>query len=472
MDSPLVTALRDGSRRLVAAADALAQRSGIHPGMTIAHAQAVMPGLVVVDADLEGDPAALEKLAVWCLRYAPVAAADPPDGIVIDITGCAHLFGGEHAVLSDIADRMAGVGICARATVADTWAAAWGIARFAAPPTIAPAGQTGKAIRALPVAALRLAPDIVATLQRLGFKTIGALAAASRAPLARRFGPDLIRRLDQAFGHAPEPIDPIVQPSTPSVRLSFPEPLGDGASLSVPLAKLADRLCPVLEAKGLGARRLDLLFLRVDRRIEAVRIGTARGTRDPKHIVRLFGEKLDTIDPGLGIETAILTASVVEPLGARQLSTGLDAKEESDLSELIDRIANRIGGRCLYRLAPVESDLPERALRRVPPLAPPVRVTWPEDPRPVRLLTPPEPVQVTALLPDHPPALFVWRGERRRVRIADGPERVYGEWWRENGEMDLMRDYFRIETEDGARYWLFRASDHEGARWCLHGIFP
>lgn len=440
--------------------------------MTVAHAQAVTPGLVVVDADPEGDSSALEKLAVWCLRYAPVAAADPPDGIVIDITGCAHLFGGEHAVLSDIAERMAEVGICVRAAVADTWAAAWGLARFSTPATIAPAGQTKKAIRDLPVAALRLAPDIVATLQRLGFETIGALAAAPRAPLARRFGPDLIRRLDQAFGNAPEPIDPIVQPSTPSARLSFLEPLGDGASLSVPLRKLADRLGSVLEEKGLGARRLDLLLFRVDRRIEAVRIGTARGMRDPKHIVRLLGEKLDSIDPGLGIETAILTASAVEPLGARQLSTGLGAQDEPDLSELIDRIGNRIGGRCLYRLAPVESDLPERALRRVPPLAPPVRVTWPEDPRPVRLLAPPEPVQVTALLPDYPPALFVWRGEGRRVRIADGPERIYGEWWREDGEMDLVRDYFRIETEDGGRYWLFRASDHDGARWFLHGIFP
>ena len=472
VDRPLVTVVREGSRRLVTAADAKAQGLGIHAGMTVARAQATTPGLVVAEADPEADRATLEKLAAWCLRYAPVAAADPPDGIVIDITGCAHLFGGEGAMVADITGRMERAGYSVRAAIADTWAAAWGLARFAASPAIVPEGSTAEAIRSLPVAALRLMPETVATLRRLGFETIGLLAAVPRSSLALRFGSDLTRRINQAFGRMPEPIDPIVPPTTPSVRLAFAEPIVEGPSIAVALRRLAARLCAGLEAQGLGARRLDLLLTRVDRHVKAVRVGAARGTRDPHHIVRLFGEKLERIDPGLGIEASVLVASVVESLGSSQLTNQAVGQDEPDLSALVDRIANRIGEQHLYRLAPAESDIPERALRRVPALAPPTHANWPSDPRPARLLMPPEPVQVTALLPDHPPALFVWRGDIRKVRNADGPERLYGEWWRADGETDLVRDYFRVETEAGERFWMFRASDPEGARWFLHGIFP
>jgi protein ImuB len=237
------------------------------------------------------------------------------------------------------------------------------------------------------------------------------------------------------------------------------------------LGELAGRLCAELEAKGLGARRLDLLIFRVDGQVGAVRVGSARGSRDPGHIVRLFREKLDKVDPGFGIEALVLTASTAERLGPRQLEANDAGEPEPDLGVLVDQIANRIGGRRLYRLTPVESDLPERALRRVPALSTPIGASWPEGPRPARLFDPPQTVDVVALLPDHPPAAFTWQGRRRRIRHADGPERVYGEWWRSDGEIELVRDYFRAEDEHGQRFWLFRATDRDGVRWFLHGLF-
>lgn len=466
-----MVAARDGPRRLIVAADRAAQAAGLQPGMTVAHAQAMVPGLLVAAADPDGDAAALQRLARWCLRYAPVAAADPPDGVVIDITGCAPLFGGEAALLADLAARLDGAGFAARTAIADTGAGAWALARFAAPAAIAPPGETAAALAGLPVAALRLAPATAASLARLGFARIGDLAAVPRAALALRFGAVLLQRLDQAEGRMAEPLLPVREATAPAARMSFAEPIG-ADSLKAVLRRLARRLCRELEAAGLGARRLDLLAFRVDREVAALRVGTAQACRDADHIARLFAERLGSIDPGFGIEAAELVARRTEPLGFRQLAGGIGGRtDEPDLAPLIDRLAGRLGARHLYRLAPVASDLPERALRRIPALSPPVGTSWTEGPRPVRLLDPPEPVAVTALLPDDPPALFVWDGRRRRVCRADGPERVFGEWWRNPAEAAEVRDYFCIEDEDGGRFWLFRRSDADGSRWFVHGLF-
>lgn len=465
-----MVAARDGPRRLIVAADRAAQAAGLQPGMTVAHAQAMVPGLLVAAADPDGDAAALQRLARWCLRYAPLAATDPPDGVVIDITGCAPLSGGEAALLADLAARLDGAGFTARTAIADTWAAAWALARFAAPAAIAPPEETAAALAGLPVAALRLAPATAASLARLGFARIGDLAAVSRAALALRFGAVLLQRLDQAEGRMAEPLRPVREATAPAARLAFAEPIG-ADSLKAVLRRLARQLCRELEAAGLGVRRLDLLAFRVDREVAALRVGTAQACRDADHIARLFAERLGGIDPGFGIEAAELVARRTEPLVPRQLCGGLGDTPKPDLSPLIDRLAGRIGARHLYRLAPVASDLPERALRRIPALSPPLGTSWTEGPRPVRLLDPPEPVAVTALLPDDPPALFVWNGRRRRVRRADGPERVFGEWWRDPAEASEVRDYFCIEDEDGGRFWLFRRLDADGSRWFVHGLF-
>jgi len=464
---------------VLAAVDAAAAALGLRPGMAVGHACALIPDLTVVEADAAGDAAALARLAAWCLRrYAPLAAPDPPGGIWIDATGCAHLFGGEAAMLADLVGRLTAQGFAARAAIADTPGAAHAVARFAPGDErvrVVPAGGNADALADLPVEALRLPPAAVDGLRRLGFERIGPLAAAPRAPVALRFGNEVGRRLDQAMGRAAEPISPVLPSGVPRRRLGFAEPVSTPEDLRRAIGRLAADLCRDLEAGGLGARRLDLLFLRVDGRPAAVRIGTARPTRDAGRLAALLADRLDTLDPGLGVEAMILSAPLAEPLSPAQLGAGglAGAGDAADLSPLVDRLLNRLGPSRLYRVAPVESDVPERSVRTVPPLAPPVGATWPPAlPRPARLLAPPEPVEVVAMLPDHPPVLFVWRRGRHRVRHADGPERIFGEWWRSESEVAALRDYYRVEDEAGGRFWLFRDGAPEaGARWWMHGLF-
>ena len=479
-DRPLVTALHDGRRQAVAAADRAARSLGLAPGMPLAQAQALVPDLAVVPAAPEADARALEELAGWCLRYAPLTAPDQPDGIWIDATGCAHLFGGEDAMLADIAARLARGGIAARAAIADTPGTAWAVARYAGTEgTVVPAGETEAALRPLPVAALRLDDETAAGLIRLGFEHIGQLLDAPRAPLALRFGGVAIRRLDQALGRVREPIAPIAPPGMVAARLAFPEPLLTAEALSAVIARLAGVVCGALERRGEGARRLDLLFERVDHTQQAICIGTARPSRRPDHLARLLAEQLERVDPGLGIEAVRLVAPLTEKLAFGQPAAGLIGGEDAgaDVSVLVDRLVNRLGARKVYRVAPVESDVPERSVRRIGPLSSPVRTRWPPElPRPARLLRPPQPVEALAMLPDHPPAQFTWRRRKHRIRRADGPERIGGEWWKHDRERSAMRDYWQVEDEDGRRFWLFRSGDAVDPatgdlRWFLHGLF-
>jgi protein ImuB len=478
-ETPLVLIGRAGRRRVVLAGDVAALRAGLRVGMHASKAQALMPGLIVMDADPVGDAEALERLAVWALRlYAPIVAADPPDGLVIDTTGADHLHGGEHAMATAMVERLAASGFVARVAIADTWGAAHAFARFLARPvTVMPPGESAKALLDLPIAALRLPQDMVESLRTLGFDRIGELADKPRAPLTLRFGPELGRRLDQAMGRSAEPIDPIRPPDLIEVRRVFAEPIAAAETIARYIGKLVVLLCEVLEAKGLGARRLDLLFHLVDNRIEAIRVGTALPVRDVKRLTRLLCDKIETVDPGFGIEIMRLAATLAEPLAPKQMISSLTEEPEADVSGLIDTLANRVGDQKLYRFAPVASDVPERSVRRVAPTAPDTGAAWPDHwPRPSRLLPVPEAIETLALLPDHPPVHFTWRGIRRRVKRADGPERVFGEWWKRDAELIAVRDYFQIEDEAGERFWIYRAGDGEdkatgSQRWFLHGIF-
>jgi protein ImuB len=466
-DEPFITVVQEGSRRILASVDATARCLGLRPGLTVAHAQAMVPSLHIVEATPEEDATALTRLATWCLRYAPLVAPDPPDGIWIDIAGAAHLFGGEALLIEDLIGRLARNGITASATVADAPGAAWAVTRYGEIRVVSPGGLV-EAVAALPVEALRLEPKILEALRRLGIDRIGQLAAMPRAPMVRRFGHAAALRLDQAFGHVFEPISPIIPEETLSQRLAFAEPIGRLEDLERMTARLATKLCRKLEKRSLGIRRLDLILRRTDRRDAALRVGTARATRDAPHLARLFDEQLGTVDPGFGIDEAVLVASRTEPLEERQVGV----EDGADLGRLVDRLGARLGQSRVYRLASIESRIPERSVKRIPALAPPTGVTWPARlPRPSRLLDPPEPVAAMALVPDHPPVSFVWRRVRHRVRQADGPERVLGEWWISDREMAAMRDYYRIETETGARFWLFRdAPAADGGRWWLHGL--
>jgi protein ImuB len=468
----------DGGRRVVLAADAAAQGAGLHVGMPATKAQVLVPDLAMADADPQSDAEALERLAFWALRYSPVAAADPPAGVVIDTTGAEHLLGGEEALLRDLLDRLNAAGFAACAAIADSWGAAHALARFSSHPLpIAESGVLRDILAPLPLSALRLSPQTAVELRALGFETVADLLAQPRTPLTLRFGPDLGRRLDQALGLASEPIDPVRPADIIEARQSFAEPIGAAETIERYIGKLAGKLCLALEERGLGARRLDLICHRIDSRLHAVRVGTAMPVRDPKRLTRLLSDKVETIEPGFGIEIMTLAATHVESLEPRQTISSLVDDTAPDVSDLIDLLANRVGEERLYRIAPVASDVPERSVARVPATAPDCAASWPSRwPRPARLLARPEPIETVALLPDRPPATFTWRGIRRRVRRADGPERVFGEWWKRDAELAAVRDYFRVEDEAGERFWIYRAGDGESAdtgsqRWFLHGVF-
>jgi protein ImuB len=467
---------------VIGAADAAAQALGLRRGLPLAQAQAMRPGLTVIDADPAGDAADLRDLAGWCQRYAPLTAADPPDGIRIDSTGADHLQGGEAAMLADLLDRLARSGFAGRAAVADTPGAAWALARHGLvqqgnrPLIVVPPGGAVAALAPLPIAALRLPAETVAALDRLGFSRIEQLATAPRGPLVRRFGEGLVRQLDFARGTAFEPLEPVPPRTLIRQRLSFVEPLLTAEAFATVIERLSRAVCAAMARRGEGARRLDLVCERVDGTMQLVAIGTARPVRDPVHLARLLAERIETIDPGLGVEAMTLWVPLAEAAPAGQGDV-LAREGAADLGPLIDRLVARFGAAQVYRAAPIESDVPERSVARVAGLAPAVGRSWPAAlPRPLRLLTPPQPVQAMALLPDQPPVAFTWRRKRHRVRRADGPERIFGEWWRRDGEMRAVRDYWAVEDEGGDRFWLYRSGDGVepetgNLAWFVHGIF-
>jgi protein ImuB len=322
---------------------------------------------------------------------------------------------------------------------------------------------------------LRLDEAALGIANRLGVERIGALFAMPRAPLQRRFGPELLLRLDQLLGRAREPFEPIVPLSPPAVLLRFQEPVATAEAIAEATGEAVRRLVPLLAEAGLGVRRLLLLCDRVDHELQSIAIRTARATRDGDHLARLLAGRIETIEPGFGIDRLRLVAAWVEPLGAQPMASALaGARPAPDLALLVDRLAARLGARRVHRLTALESELPERSVGRAGPLA--ETRAWPAWPRPVRLLSPPEPVdQVLAQLPDGAPARFHWRGQAYRIAAADGPERVYGEWWRD-ADHAAVRDYFQVEDQAGARLWLFRKGDGEDVRtgdlsWWVQGLF-
>jgi protein ImuB len=475
---PLALVGQAGRRREVVAANAGAIQAGLRIGMPATKAQALVKDLVIHHADPAADFEALERLAVWALRYSPIVSADDADGFVIDATGASHLLGGEDSMLADMISRLETVGIAARAAIADTRGAAHALARFAARPAlVVPERESTDWIKPLPIAALRLPPDTVDDLRRLGFERIADLLATPRAPLTLRFGPELGRRMDQATGQTGESIEPVRPPDIVETQQLFAEPIGAPETIARYVAKLTAKLCEELELRGLGVRRLDLLFGLVDNRVQAIRVGTAQPVRNIKQLTRLLCDKIEKVDPGFGIEIMRLAATAAEPFATKQMISSLIEEPEADVSGLIDILSNRVGETRLYRFAPVASDVPERSVHRVPAASPDTGDGWPTDwPRPARLLAPPEAIETVALLPDHPPVSFTWRGSRRRVRRADGPERVFGEWWKRDAELIAIRDYFQVEDDAGERFWIFRAGDGEDAgtgshKWFLHGIF-
>lgn len=480
-ERPLVTIRHDAGRSWIIATDPAAEALGIRPGQAVADARALYPQLLTREADPARDRQALERLADWCGRFTPWIGVDtavgPGEaGLFLDVTGCAHLRGGEAGLLADLERHLARFGLAARLALAEAPGAAWAWSRFrpAGAPAILAPGEAAAALGPLPVEALRIPAATAETLRRLGLRRIGDLAALPRAALAARFGADLLRQLDRAFGHADEPIAPRRPPTSYSVRRDFAEPLMVPEALGAVLARLLPPLCRRLERDGRGARRLVYTLYRIDGSSAAAAIGTSRAARDPAHLARLFQPRLETLDPDPGVETLVLEAPETAPFTADQnaLAEKSARADRASLSGLVDRLANRLGADRVGYLVPQALHLPERQSRFVPALAGAPVADWSQwpatgAPLPLRLFPIPEPVEIET--PGEgaevPPAAFRWRGRVHRVAAARGPDRRLGAWWR--GE-HAARDYWAIEDESGRRLWLCR--EIATGRWCVHGV--
>jgi len=476
-DQPIAVIAKSGSRRWVSSADAAARKIGVRVGMPAAKAQALFRGLMLVDADPIADTLALGRLGLWALgHYSPIVAVDGIDGLVVDTEGADHLQGGELPMITGIVNMFRSRKLTARVAIADTWGAAHACVRAINRDTvIVPRGEVVRAVEKLPISLLRLPEKVVHDLCVLGFQTIGELSNTPRAPLALRFGPEVGRRLDQMFGRMSEPIDPIRTAELVEVSRSFQEPIGAAETINKYVGRLVVQLVAELEKRGLGARRTDLIVHKVDNTIQAIRAGTAKPARDVAWLTKLFKDRTEKIEPGFGIERLTLVAVSAEPLVEEQKASSLVVQETTDMTPLIDIFGNR--GQRVYRVAPFASDVPERSVQRISAVTEDGAESWIGHwRRPVRLFDRPEHIQAIALIPDYPPASITWRGKRHRVKRADGPERIFGEWWMRPNELEAVRDYFVIENDDGERYWIFRSGDGVDPetgnhQWFMHGIF-
>jgi protein ImuB len=500
---PLLIYGKRGNAELLTAVDDDAERLGLSPGMALAQARAMHPGIEAVEEDAEADATLLESIAEWCLRYTPLVACDAPDGLLLDITGCAHLYGGEDALVADLAARLERADFAYRIAIAGTIGAAWAAAHHGTPGRFAN-GQERSLLSPLPLAALRLDGAMVASLARVGLKRIGDVIDLPRSPLTARFGPDLLRQLDRALGREHEPLNPRLPVAPYVAEQRFPEPIAREEDVLGIVERLAARLKLTLERRGDGARRIELTLFRTDGALRRVVAGCSRPLRDPMQIRALFAERLaalaDALDPGFGFDMARLSVVVAEPYPPEQIGIGT-AEGQPELGRLVDHLSARLGARRVRRQVAQDSHIPEIAATSMPAQTSNDDDGWTAfrryraqvelAPRPLRLLTRPEPIEAVAEVPDGPPLRFRWRRALHEVTAAEGPERIESAWWSEHGghpSGNLARDYFRIEDRSGLRFWLFRAGlyrdlgredlgredlAHGAAApaWFLHGTF-
>lgn len=463
--------------------------AGPREGMMLADARAICPRIRVAASDPAGDRAFLEKLALWARRWGPWSALDEPDGLLVDATAVAHLFGGEARMLADVQARFAARGLAVRTAIAPTAGAAWALAHYGpAGAILPPRHDAAAALAELPVAALRLNDEVLVVLRRLGLKRIGDLTARfgetiGRDALHRRFRnrksarANPLVRLDQLLGRAAEPLLPVLPVTMPLVQRTLMEPIRHRTLLDTVVADLAADMVRELELLGQGARRLELGMWRVDGEVVLRQLELAAATCEAAHITRLFAARLDDVDAGFGIETVRLRASWTEPLAVGQADIEAAAEEQgTTLAACIDRLTVRLGEGAVRRPVPHASHIPERAQRWHPPLAPdpPAQGELGFHARPLKLLDRPERIAVLYATPDGYPRSFSWRGHVHEVIRVEGPERISPEWWREKGSTRL-RDYYRIEDDKGRRYWIYRLGllgDGRGGMpdWFLQGL--
>ncbi len=477
-EAPVVLTSSDHGRMMVTALNALAHKQGVDINMVLADARAIIPSLQVFSDEPERPAKLLTGFAEWFIRYTPSVAVDLPDGLILDATGCTHLWGSEKQYLTDIIKRLHNFGYDIRVAIADTIGAAWAIARFGED-MIVENGEQTTALLSLPPSALRLETETIELLEKLGLRQVNNFIHMPRSALRRRFGLLFLKKLDQALGYEEEVIYPI-QPVEPyQERLPCLEPILTAKGIEIALEKLLDIVCNRLKKEEKGLRVALFKGYRVDGKIEKIEIGTIRPSCNGRHLYKLFEDKISTIEPAMGIELFIMEAPKVEDLFPVQEKmwehiAGLD---NISLSELLDRIAGKIGATHILRYLPDEHYWPERSFKLASSINEKSPTNWKTGkPRPLQMLPKPEPIEVTAPLPDYPPMLFRYKGKLHKILKADGPERIEPEWWLQDGK---LRDYYYVEDEEGYRYWLFRSGHYEDTdpianrqfQWFMHGFF-
>jgi len=491
---PNVVVAKEHNALVLYAIDEAAARSGLSIGLPLANARAICPELIVHDADEPADRKTLKDIADWCDRFTPLVALDAPHGLFLDITGCAHLFGGEAALLRQLTGALTRQGFAVSAAIAATSICARTLTRCTSGVIVADGGEA-EAVASLPVAAIGAEDAVTGGLRRAGLKTIGEVAARGRHEISARFGARFTTLLEQALGEGDAPISPRKPLPDYIVEKRFAEPIATEAVISMTLVGLAGMLVKAMDRQGKGARRLEASFFRTDGAVRTIAVDTGRPVTQGEMVDRLFRERLDALsdplDPGFGFDLVRLSASRSEIVVQQQRDLDANVHDNDELSALIDRIAARIGGRRVVVHLPQDTHIPERAALAVPAqhsLAAAMTAAWPartgsEPPlRPLKLFERPEPIKVPfATVPDGPPHHFTWRRATHVVARVEGPERIAMEWWKQDGRT-LTRDYFRIEDEEGRRFWIFRdglygteLADEKGepvpANWYLHGLF-
>ncbi len=458
-EGPFALFHRHGTSEKIRCLNLAAEKAGLHRGMCMADARSFCPDLISRPADPVRDARFLRGLRRWAERFCPWVGFEGEDGLVLDITGASHLWGGEAAMLADMRARLSRAGLSVQLGLAGTRGAAWALAHFGRD------GSSEDDLLTLPVAALRLAPEMITALQRLGLRKISDLVATPRAPLARRFGPEVLLRLDQALGAQPEPVTPEAEPAQLSTCLTLPEPIGLEADVMAATERLLVSLCAKLLAHEAGVRRLCLTLRRVDQASQQVELRLAAAMRDPVRILPLFQRGVAEVDAGFGIDQIRLEATQVEPLPVRQI--GVQTASPDRFADLITRIGTRIGLENIQRFLPADSHIPERSF-----LIAPAAFTEPQNgfyaprPRPIRLF-PPEPILHSG---PTPPTCFRWRRMVLNTARATGPERITPEWWLDDEAWRSgLRDYWKIDTREGRRLWLFHTPQTPG--WFVQGEF-
>lgn len=463
---------------IIHAANRAARLNGINVGARVVDMRAICPELQLKYADPAGDIAALDRLALWVRRWCPWSVRDGVDGLILDTTGSDHLLGGEAEMLLQMEAQLSLLGLRAQLAVAPTWGAAWALARFGPVRSICGPDEVGPKLGALPVTGLRLEPDTVLLLRRLGLKTIGAVMDVPRLSLTRRFvkaglETNPLMRLDQALGKLAEPVASVEARPRFRVMTRLAEPIFDPTPY---LPELCERLCDALERAGQGCRRLHLTVYRTDGDVSHVDVATSVMIRDPNHMQGLVRDKLEQINPGFGFDLITFEADDIGEMvqGQNRLDGGGD--DDLHLHLLVDRLTAKFGARAVTRPVLHESHVPERAERSVSALAAVAKTASPtRQERPLRLFDHPEEVHVVYAVPEGPPAQFIWRRQTHRVTRFTGPERIAPEWWHDRPNTRL-RDYFKVEDHAGRRMWLYREGLHgdgrgRDPRWFVHGCF-